>query len=149
MKEKTEKSIPAEYWANKELYNKDTLDGVPAKERMRRLKAGRYCIPEEIFEAYPTPHRDVKSNKIILENEVLYREDISEHGAYQARQWVEQGKYNLNKEEYEINTLRIKRKYGQLSPDEERLYQQKKIDWRNTEAVRQWKKARAAESKYH
>ena len=49
-------------------------------------------------ETYPEPHRDA-NGKIIIENSLLYKEDIKKYGAYQTMQWVKQGKYNLTPEE--------------------------------------------------
>ena len=88
-------TIPAENWANKELYNKDIMDGVPIEQRMKNLKNGKY----KMTQSYPEPHRDPVSGKIIIENETLYHEDVENYGAYQAQQWVKQGKYNLTPEE--------------------------------------------------
>ena len=41
-----EKEIPAEYWANKELYHKDVMDGVPIERRMKNLENGKYRLVE-------------------------------------------------------------------------------------------------------
>lgn len=87
------KEIPAENWANKELYHKDIMDGVSAKQRMKNLENGKY----KLTEAYPEPHRDPVSGKIMIENCKLYYEDIDKYGAWQAQQWVKQGRYNLPK----------------------------------------------------
>lgn len=151
LNEKTTKSIPAEYWANKELHHKDIMDGVSAKEIVRRAEAGRYYIPKAVFEAYPVPHRNASNNKIIIENSTLYYEDVDQYGAYQAQQWVKQGKYNLNKEEMAVETLRINKKYGWSTNSDENNNGATidNIDWHDTEAVRQWKAANAAERKYY
>lgn len=42
VKEKCEKPIPAENWANKELYNKDIMNGVPIEQRIKNVKNGKY-----------------------------------------------------------------------------------------------------------
>lgn len=42
IKEACEKPIPAENWANKELYHKDIMDGVPIEQRIKNLKNGKY-----------------------------------------------------------------------------------------------------------
>ena len=47
LNDKTSKTIPAEYWANEELYHQDIMDGVPMKEIMRTLEAGRYYLPKD------------------------------------------------------------------------------------------------------
>ena len=94
IKEKCEPSIPAENWANKELMHQDLMNGVSAEQRLRYAKQGRYYIPKSVAEAYPNPHRD-ENGKIIIENSTLYHDDVNNHGAYNAQQWVKQGKYNL------------------------------------------------------
>ena len=43
-KEAYTKPIPAENWANMELYHKDIMDGVPIEERMKNLKNGKYKL---------------------------------------------------------------------------------------------------------
>ncbi len=45
-------TIPAENWANKELYYKDLMDGVSAEQRMKNVKNGKY----KLTETYPEPH---------------------------------------------------------------------------------------------
>lgn len=108
-KESHEKAIPAENWANKELYNKDIADGVPIEQRMKNLENGKYKLKEK----YPEPHRD-SNGKIIIENSQLYYDDVNNYGAYQAQQWVKQGKYNLTPEELKKEYARIKAKYEYL-----------------------------------
>ncbi|MBQ3127818.1 MAG: hypothetical protein IJC13_02135 [Clostridia bacterium] len=110
IKETFEPTIPAENWANRELYHKDLMSGMSVEERMRNVKNGRYKLTEK----YPKPHRDPKSGKIIIENCKLYYEDVNKYGAYQAQQWVKQGKYNLTPEELEKENERIKAKYDYL-----------------------------------
>ena len=96
-KETFSKEIPAENWANKELYYKDLMNGVPVEQRIKNAENGKYRITE----TYPEPHRDPVSGKIIIENCRLYKEDVRNYGAVQAQQWVRQGKYNLTPEESE------------------------------------------------
>ena len=110
VKESFAPTIPAENWANKELYRKDIMDGVPVKQRMKNLENGRY----KMAETYPKPHRDPKSGKIVIENSRLYYEDVRNYGAYQAQKWVEQGKYNLTPEEMKKEEQRIRDKYKHL-----------------------------------
>lgn len=110
VKEACEKSVPAENWANKELYHKDIMDGVPIEQRMKNLENGKY----KMVNVHPEPHRDPVSGKIVIENSELYYEDLRNHGAYQAQQWVEQGKYNLTEEEMKEKEKRIKEKYKYL-----------------------------------
>ena len=103
IKETFEPTIPAENWANKELYHKDIMSGVSAEQRMKNVKNGKY----KLTETYPEPHRDPVSGKIVIENCKLYYEDVKNFGAYQAQQWVKQGKYNLTPEELEKEHKRI------------------------------------------
>jgi hypothetical protein len=100
--------IPAENWANKELYYKDMINGVSAEQRMKNLENGRY----KITNAYPEPHRDPVSGKIIIENNQLYQNDLKVYGACKTMKWVEQGKYNLTPEELKKEKERLKFKYG-------------------------------------
>lgn len=110
IKEKSEPTIPAEDWANKELYHKDLMNGVPVEQRMKNLKNGKY----KLTETYPEPHRDPVDGKIVIENCTLYKEDVKNYGAYQAQQWVKQGKYNLTPEELAKERERYKKKWEHL-----------------------------------
>ena len=101
--------IPAENWANKDLIHQDTMNGISSKEFQRNLANGKY----KVTETYPEPHRD-KDGKIIIENCLLYEQDLREHGAVQTMKWVRQGKYNLTPEELEKERQRIKKKYDYL-----------------------------------
>ena len=109
IKEKLEPTIPAENWANKELYYQDLMNGVSAEQRMKNVKNGKY----KMVENYPEPHRD-KNGKIIIENSQLYYDDVKNHGVYQAQKWVKQGKYNLSPEELEKEHKRIQEKLKKL-----------------------------------
>lgn len=100
-------TIPAENWANKELYYKDLMDGVSVEQRMKNVKNGKY----KLTETYPEPHR-TEDGKIIIENCKLYEEDLREYGAQQTCKWVRQGKYNLTPEELEKELERIKKELG-------------------------------------
>ena len=108
-KESNQKTIPAENWANKELYHKDLMSGMSTKQIMKNVENGKYRITEK----YPEPHRS-KDGKIMIENSLLYREDVRKHGAYQAMQWAKQGKYNLTPEELEKEDKRLKKEYEYL-----------------------------------
>lgn len=110
IKEKFEPTIPAENWANKELYHKDLMNGVSTEQRMKNLKNGKY----KLTKTHPEPHRDLVSGKIIIENCTLYKEDVKKYGAYQAQQWVKQGKYNLTPEELEKEREKYKKKMEHL-----------------------------------
>lgn len=74
------------------------------------------CTPSpqpKIETTYPEPHRD-KNGKIIIENSQLYYDDVKKYGAYQAQQWVKQGKYNLSPEELKFEEERIRKKFENL-----------------------------------
>ena len=103
IKEHCEPVIPAENWANKELYHEDIMNGVPIEQRINNLKNGKY----KLSETYVEPHR-TKDGRILIENCKLYNEDVKNYGAYQAQQWVKQGKYNLEPEELKKEEERIK-----------------------------------------
>lgn len=105
-KEACKPIVPAENWANKELYHKDIMAGVPIEQRMKNLENGKY----KLVETYPEPHKDV-DGKIIIENCKLYNEDLTKYGAVQTMKWVKQGKYNLTPEELKKERERIKAKY--------------------------------------
>lgn len=109
IKEHSEKSIPAENWANKELYYKDMMNGVSIEQRMKNLEDGKY----KLTETCPEPHRDA-DGKIIIENNLLYKEDLRKYGAYQTYKWVQQGKYNLTSKELKKEHERIRKKIEYL-----------------------------------
>lgn len=106
----TTKVIPAENWANKELYHKDIMTGMTDEQLIKNVENGKY----KLTEVYPEPHKDPVSGKIVIENCNLYYEDIIKYGAYQAKQWVKQGKYNLTLDELEKERKRIKEKYDKM-----------------------------------
>lgn len=95
IKENNKSEIPAENWANKELYHKDIMDGVPTEQIMRNVRNGKYKQ-----KPHPEPHR-TPDGRIYIENSRLWRKDVDTYGAYQAQKWAEQGKYNLTPEELE------------------------------------------------
>ena len=124
IKESFEPTIPAENWANKELYHQDIMNGVSAEQRMKNVKNGKY----KLTETYPEPHKDPKTGKIIIENCKLYKEDLFKYGAAQTMKWVKQGKYNLTPEELEKERERIKKSLGYLSDDEKKEQQKKQLE---------------------
>lgn len=110
IKKSFEPTIPAENWRNKELINKDKMDGISEKQFSKNLANGKYKITEN----HPEPHKDPVSGKIIIENSLLYKEDVKKYGAYQTMKWVKQGKYNLTPEELKKENERIKKKFERL-----------------------------------
>lgn len=105
-----EPTIPAENWGNRELYHKDLMSGMSVEQRMKNLKNGKY----KLVESYPEPHRDPVDGKIIIENNLLYKEDLQKYGAHQTMKWVKQGKYNLPPEELEKEHKRIQAELKRL-----------------------------------
>ena len=146
-----EPEVPAENWANRDLYYKDMVAGMSAEERMRNLHKGRYRFSMQYLE----PHRDPVDNKIIIENEELYWEDSSLHGSPLTHKWLEQGKYNLNEDELKLARLQSQKKeilmyrgINTNNPKEDarlreitRILANAKWDYKNTEAVKYWNQA--------
>lgn len=64
--------------------------------------------------SYPEPHRDPKTGSIIIENSLLWNEDIKKYGYAQAHKWVSQGRYNLTPEELKKEKERIKKELEEL-----------------------------------
>ena len=91
IKEANTKTVPAENWANKELYYKDIADGIPVKQRLKNLENGKYKLTED----YQKPHKDPNNGKIMIENSKLFHEDLVKYGKYKVYHWKKQGKYNL------------------------------------------------------
>lgn len=110
LSEKTTKSIPAENWANKELYNQDLAKGVPVKQRLRNAENGKY---RQVV-THPEPHRHPKTGKIVIENCKLYNEDLATYGAVQVHKWMKEGRYNLSPEALKKEEERIKAHYQHL-----------------------------------
>ena len=110
IKEAAAPSIPAENWENQELYHKDLMSGMSGKELMKNVENGKYKLTEK----YPEPHRD-KDGKIIIENCLLYDEDLKKYGAVQVGKWIKQGRYNLTPEE-------LKKENERINKELERLY---------------------------
>lgn len=46
-KETYTKPVPAENWANKELYHQDIMSGVPIEQRIKNLENGKYKLSSE------------------------------------------------------------------------------------------------------
>lgn len=104
VKEAMQPTITAEQWGNKDLIRKDIMNGVSAEQRIKNAQNGKYIVREK----HPEPHRN-KRGQIVIENGLLYKEDLKNYGAYQTMQWVKQGKYNLSPEELKKEEERIKK----------------------------------------
>lgn len=113
IKEANQPIIPAENWANKELYYKDMMNDVSDEQLKKNLVSGRYKLNTKV-ERHPEPHRDPVSGKIVIENCKLYREDVKAYGAVQAQKWVREGKYNLDAEGLRKEKERIEAHYARL-----------------------------------
>lgn len=110
LKEKTEKSIPAENWANKDLVWKDRRSGMSEKEILKNVQRGKYYLKND----YQEPHRDPKTGRVIVENCLLYNEDLKKYGYSQVLEWVQRGKYNLTPEELKKEKERINKELKEL-----------------------------------
>ena len=47
IKESLEKPVPAENWANKELFYEDYRSGIPFEECMKNVRKGKYKIEKD------------------------------------------------------------------------------------------------------
>lgn len=110
IKEATQPTIMADMRANKELLNKDIIKGVPYEQIQKNIKNGKY----KLTETYSEPHKDPVTGQIIIENCLLYKEDLLKHDGAQVMKWVKQGKYNLTPEELEKEHERIKAEFDHL-----------------------------------
>ena len=110
IKEACSPTIPAENWANKDLYYQDMINGVSSKQPSKNLANGKYRITED----FPEPHRNPETGKIIIENDKLYKEDIKNYGISKAREWMYQGKYNLTPEELKKREEEIEKEWDNL-----------------------------------
>jgi hypothetical protein len=59
------------------------------KQIIKYAQQGRYKLDENQSKL----HRD-KNGKIIIKNNLLYKEDIKRYGIHQTYEWLKQGKYN-------------------------------------------------------
>ena len=109
VKDACQPKIPAEFWANKNLYDKDVADGVPIEERMKNLENGRYRLTD----VHPEPHKG-SNGKIVIENYLLYTKDLEQYGAVQTMEWAKQGRYNLNSKEMKKERKRLDDYYKSL-----------------------------------
>lgn len=112
IKEAFEPTIPAENWANKELYYQDVMDGISVEQRMKNLKNGKYKLEKlQNKETHPEPHRNLTTGKIVIENSTLYYQDVMKYNGHQVMEWAKQGKYNLSPEEKEEEHKKYMEKY--------------------------------------
>lgn len=113
IKKSIEPTIPAENWANKELYYQDVINGVSVKQRMKNVECGKYRLSNfnsESQKKYPEPHRG-EDGKIVIENCLLYNSDLKKYGTIKTMEWVKQGKYNLDEEGLKKERERVKKEY--------------------------------------
>lgn len=110
IKEAAQPTIAADMRANKELLNKDIIKGVPYEQIQKNIKNGKY----KLTETHPEPHKDPVTGQIIIENCLLYKEDLLKYDGAQVMKWVKQGKYNLTPEELEKEHERIKAEFDYM-----------------------------------
>ena len=77
------------------------------REVVKNAERGKY----KLTEVYPEPHRNV-AGKIVIENCLLYNQDLNKYGAVQTMKWADQGKYNLTPEELKKEKERIRKAFG-------------------------------------
>lgn len=146
-------------YANHDLIRADRISGMSEKEIVRNAQNRRYYIPKEVTQTYQAPHRSSDyTNRIIIENEELYKEDFYRFGPLNAQEWMEQGKYNLNPVELEILDLQFELKhnrsnmsyaeYLELSKELDEKIASIQYDFRETEAVKHWRKVHNREMQY-
>lgn len=108
IKEKCTPVIPAENWQNRELIQKDILNpDCSSNQFIKNLANGKYRKPEQVTE----PHRD-KAGNIIIDNTVLFWEDVNSHqySTAQIERFKQSGRYNLTAEESQMQREQQKRK---------------------------------------
>ena len=149
-------TIPAANWENKDLQYQDRMNGMSEKEILKNARNGRYIMTIR----YPEPHRNERG-QIMIENCKLWHEDLNEYGAVQVGKWVKQGKYNLTNEEAKVENARIRLNLlkqlhlgagTRIKPEEEiekknceKILSESTIDFTQTEAIKDWIKARNAD----
>lgn len=86
--------------------------------------------------------------------------DYKKYGSFNIRKWMEQGKYNLNPEELKIRRLQIEieyqrkltrlenKEYLELCKELDLVIAAIQYDFRETEAVKHWRKVHYREMQY-
>ncbi len=111
IREATAKEITKEDLENKDLYELDRLNRVPVEERLELVKKGRY--KNDNNNECHRPHRD-KNGKIVIENTLLWEEDLKKYNSMEVQKFILQGKYNLTQDELEKEKERIDKKLEKL-----------------------------------
>lgn len=84
IKESTEKSIPAEYWNNKDLMHKDKMNpDISPQQIMKNLEQGKYYAPEVIPERYEQPVKPIVDKKRYNHDVRVYGKEIADDNAKQ------------------------------------------------------------------
>ena len=108
LQEKCTPVIPADNWQNWKQIQKDIQNPKCNNEQlMKNLAFGKYRKPEQVTE----PHRD-KTGNIIIDNTVLFWEDVNSHqySIVQIERFKQSGRYNLTAEESQMQREQQKRK---------------------------------------
>ena len=108
-------TITADQRANKELLDKDIINGVPYDQIQQNIKNGKYRLPPQPKKEYSEPHRNPVTGKIVIENCTSYNQDLMNYSGYQVMEWAKRGKYNLSPEELEKERQKYKEKQEALS----------------------------------
>lgn len=108
IQEKCTPVIPAKNWQNWKEIQKDIQNPDCSNNQfMKNLANGKYRKPEQVTE----PHRD-KAGNIIIDNTVLFWEDVNSHqySVEQIERFKQSGRYNLTAEESQLQKEQQKRK---------------------------------------
>lgn len=82
IKEATEKSIPAEYWNNKDLMYEDKMNpDVTPQQIMKNLEKGKYYAPTIIPERYEMPVKPIVDIKSYNHDVRVYGKEIADDNA--------------------------------------------------------------------
>lgn len=89
LKEKQQKSIPAEYWNNKDLMYKDKMNpDISPEQIMKNLENGKYYSPTAIPEKYEMPVKPIVDR-------ARYEKDAREYGKEIADDNANMGLYSF------------------------------------------------------
>lgn len=88
IKEKREKTIPAENWNNKALMYEDKINpDVSPQQFMKNLEQGKYCSQTVVPEHYEKP--------VIIKDKQRYNHDVRTYGKEIADDNAKQGLYSF------------------------------------------------------
>lgn len=109
IKESLEKPIPLENFSNKILIKQDEKNGASDNELWKNIKNGKYVVNEK----YSAPPRN-KYGDVVIQNNILYNNDVEKYGVIEANFMAKKGKYNLSEEELKKEEHRVNKKYKNI-----------------------------------